>query len=256
MTNKEFVAKLLDIANNYKTVYMMGTFGAPVSESLIAQKTKQYPDYYSAGRRNLLKGHIPLGAWGFDCVGLIKGVLWGWIGDRTVSFGGAKYRANNVPDICANTMAKRCLNCSETMEQILPGEAVYMNRHIGIYVGNGKVVESTLIGKYDGVVITDLSFRKWLGHGKLPWITYEAEEETMEKRPEKEENTPIQVGDTVNFSGGKHYVSSNGSLGYKAKPGPAKVTQFVPGRKHPYHLIHTDKTSNVYGWVNEDTVSK
>ncbi len=253
MTNKEFVAKLLDIAKNHKTVYMMGTFGAPVSENLIVQKTKQYPDYYSAGRRTLLKGKIPLGAWGFDCVGLIKGVLWGWTGNRNASFGGAKYRSNDVPDICANTMAKRCLDRTETMEHLLPGEAVYMNRHIGIYVGDGKVVESTLIGKYDGVVITDLSFRKWLGHGKLPWITYEPEDESTDSEAE---NTPIQVGDTVIFSGGKHYVSSNGSLGYKAKPGPAKVTKYLPGRKHPYHLIHTDKTSNVYGWVNEETVSK
>ncbi|MBQ1273110.1 MAG: hypothetical protein IIY12_06415 [Clostridia bacterium] len=258
MTNKEFVAKLLDIANNCKTVYMMGTFGAPVSESLIAQKTKQYPDYYSAGRRSLLKGHIPLGSWAFDCVGLIKGVLWGWRGDRTVNFGGAKYKANDVPDISANTMAKRCLERSTTMDGLLVGEAVYMDRHIGVYVGNGKVVESTLIGKLDGVVITDLSFRKWLGHGKLPWITYETEEIPAEEKTEEkpEEVQPIQVGDVVTFAGGKHYVSSNGSLGYKAKPGPAKVTHFVAGRKHPYHLIHTDKTSNVHGWVNADTVSK
>ncbi len=256
MTNKEFVAKLLEIAKNHKTVYMMGTFGAPVSESLILQKAKQYPDYYSAGRRNLLKGQISLGAWAFDCVGLIKGVLWGWNGDRTVNFGGAKYRAKDVPDISANTMANRCLERCETMENILPGEAVYMNRHIGVYVGNGKVVESTLIGNYDGVVITDLSFRKWLGHGKLPWITYETEEKPVEKEPEMIPASPIQVGDTVYFSGGKHYVSSNGSLGYKAKPGSAKVTHFVAGRKHPYHVIHTDKTSNVHGWVNAETLSK
>lgn len=253
MTNKEFAERLLDIANNHKTVYMMGTFGAPVSEKLIMQKAKQYPDYYSAGRQNLLKRKIPDGTWAFDCVGLIKGVLWGWQADSSKSFGGAKYRANQVPDINANTMANRCLQRCETMDNLQVGEAVYMNRHIGIYVGNGKVVESTLIGKYDGVVVTDLSFRKWLGHGKLPWITYVEEPEIPQK---KEDPAPIQVGDTVRFAGGKHYVSSNGSLGYKAKPGPGKVTRLLRGKKHPYHLIHTDKTSNVHGWVNEDTVSK
>ena len=149
-------------------------------------------------------------------------------------------------------MASRCLERTDSMEKILPGEAVYMSGHIGVYVGNGKVVESTLTGKYDGVVITDLNYRKWLGHGKLPWITYEAE---VSPTPEKSENTIPQVGDVVNFSGGKHFVSANGSLGYRAKPGPAKVTHYLPGKKHPYHLIHTDKTSNVYGWVNADTVS-
>ncbi len=292
MTNKEFVARLLDVAKNHKTIYMMGTFGAPVTEGLIAQKVKQYPNYYSPGRQNLLKGKISDGPWAFDCVGLIKGILWGWIADRSKSFGGAKYRSNDVPDISANTMASRCLERKDTLESILPGEAVYLKGHIGIYVGDGKVVESTLTGKYDGVVVTDLQYRKWLGHGKLPWITYESEissdpqdpgaagqpgpsisggtekpgsevpavpggteKPTTSLSPE-ETKTPPQVGDLVTFLGGKHYVSSNGSLGYKAKPGPARVTRYLPGRKHPYHLIHTDKTSNVYGWVNQDTVSK
>ncbi len=253
MTNKEFVTKLLDVANNYATIYMMGTFGAPVSEGLIVQKVKQYPKYYSAGRQSLLRGKIPDAPWAFDCVGLIKGILWGWVADRSKSFGGAKYRANDVPDVNANTMAQRCLERTDCMENILPGEAVYMNGHIGVYVGDGKVVESTLTGKYDGVVTTDLSYRKWAGHGKLPWITYETEEQKA-SAPETAPSEP-QVGDTVYFSGGKHYVSSNGSLGYKAKPGPAKVTRYLPGKKHPYHLIHTDKTSNVYGWVDKDCVS-
>ena len=31
MTNKEFVAKLKDIATNYKTLYVMGCFGAPMT---------------------------------------------------------------------------------------------------------------------------------------------------------------------------------------------------------------------------------
>lgn len=63
------------------------------------------------------------------------------------------------------------------------------------------------------------------------------------------------VGSVVNFSGSRHYVSSTGDKGYGAKPGPAKITQTNPGSKHPYHLIHTDSSSNVYGWVNEGDFS-
>ncbi|MCM1233688.1 MAG: hypothetical protein NC489_26535 [Ruminococcus flavefaciens] len=64
-----------------------------------------------------------------------------------------------------------------------------------------------------------------------------------------------KVGDKVTFKGGTHYVSSTGSKGDKAKAGKAKITKTASGAKHPYHLIHTDSKSNVYGWVDEGTFS-
>lgn len=66
-----------------------------------------------------------------------------------------------------------------------------------------------------------------------------------------------QVGDIVQFNGGYHYVSSSASnpTGSKCKPGPAKITLIAKGAKHPYHLIHTDGQSRVYGWVDEGAFS-
>ena len=63
------------------------------------------------------------------------------------------------------------------------------------------------------------------------------------------------VGDVVNFHGGTHYVSSYpGSKGYNARAGKAKITiKNGSGKAHPWHLIHTDSGSNVYGWVDEGT---
>ena len=58
----------------------------------------------------------------------------------------------------------------------------------------------------------------------------------------------------VYFRGGKHYTSANGNNGREVKAGPAKITNYVKGAKHPYHVIHTDKSSTVYGWVNEDRI--
>lgn len=40
---------------------------------------------------------------GFDCVCLIKGVLWGWHGDKNAVYGGATYTSNGVPDIGARS---------------------------------------------------------------------------------------------------------------------------------------------------------
>lgn len=64
-----------------------------------------------------------------------------------------------------------------------------------------------------------------------------------------------QVGDIVEFKGGTHYVSSyKGAKGYSAKTGKAKITKINgSGKVHPWHLIHIDGTSNVYGWVDDGT---
>lgn len=64
-----------------------------------------------------------------------------------------------------------------------------------------------------------------------------------------------KVGDTVQFTGGKHYAASNASSGTTVKAGPAKITALAKGAKHPYHVIHTDSTSTVYGWVDATAIS-
>ena len=70
-------------------------------------------------------------------------------------------------------------------------------------------------------------------------------------------NSEIKVGDVVQFSGGPHYGSAAASTAAGTpKAGPAKVTRIVKGAKHPYHIVHTDSQSSVYGWVNAANVSK
>lgn len=62
-------------------------------------------------------------------------------------------------------------------------------------------------------------------------------------------------GDIVQFNGGPYYVSS--MAGSPAEPpctaGPAKITMTAKGAKHPWHLIHTDGSTRVYGWVDDGT---
>lgn len=60
----------------------------------------------------------------------------------------------------------------------------------------------------------------------------------------------IHAGDVVQFCGGKHYASASAVSGVTATAGPAKVTYIKQGALHPYHVIHADMTSNVYGWVD------
>ena len=185
ITNKEFVEKAMDIAENYNTVYMWGTFGHVVKDSLIESKAKQYPERYSDSRQSSLEKLVEKDYWGFDCVGLIKGILWGWNGNRSKSYGGAVYQANGVPDSSANTIFKKCTEQSSDFSNVEVGEAVWMDGHIGIYVGDGLVVEATNKWK-DGVQITACNCAKtgynrrdWTKHGKLPYVEYVDEKPTQ-----------------------------------------------------------------------------
>lgn len=74
----------------------------------------------------------------------------------------------------------------------------------------------------------------------------------------QEEKKEYKEGDIVYFKGGTHYTSSwAGAKGYPAKAGPARIHKDPNcagnGHVHPWSLIHTDGTSNVYGWVDEGT---
>lgn len=59
-----------------------------------------------------------------------------------------------------------------------------------------------------------------------------------------------KIGDVVQFTGKKHYVSSQASNGVSCKAGKAKVTSIAKGAKHPYHLVNQGGGCTVYGWVN------
>lgn len=177
-----FVSILKSIAETQKTVYAWGMFGSTITKERVQGKAKQYPYWYTQSKLQSvfapLYGKNPP-TWGFDCVGLVKAVLWGWNGDETKSYGGAVYASGGVPDISADAMIDRCKEVSSNMSSIAVGEFLWMKGHCGVYIGNGQVVESSPKWK-NGVQITSLSARNWLKHGKLPYVEYVASKATKE----------------------------------------------------------------------------
>ena len=184
MTGKRLAEAALNVANNFKTLYVSGCFGAPLN----ANNKPRYCSnnaYNKAPERTAMIKAASSDTFGFDCVCLIKGLLWGWRGDASREYGGACYASNGVPDIGEDAMIAMCTGVSADFSRIEVGEAVWLPGHIGVYVGDGLAVECTPSWE-DGVQITatantgvkpGYNARKWVKHGKLPWVDYAAQKE-------------------------------------------------------------------------------
>ena len=188
MPSGVFVDKLLTVAGNYKTLYVMGCFGAPMT----AENKKRYTqnhDYNKAAARVKMINAASADTFGFDCVNLIKGILWGWSGDASRRYGGAAYptaaavAAGACPDVSADGMIKICKEVSTDFSRIVPGAAVWLPGHIGVYIGDGLAVECSPKWR-NRVQVTAVSnigqkagynARKWTKWGKIPSIRYEEE---------------------------------------------------------------------------------
>lgn len=179
MKNTDLVKKAKDIATNYKTLYVYACFGA----SMTQRNKERYSNNCAYNRQESRKKKIlsaSTDTFGFDCVNLIKGILWGWNGNVNATYGGAVYDSNGVPDTNANGMFQNyCYDKSSDFSNLQPGEFVWMNGHIGIVTDDTRLaVECTPIWK-DGVQITSINCnvpgynrRDWAMHGKSQFIEY------------------------------------------------------------------------------------
>ena len=145
--------------------YVWGTFGLVLTESLFEAKLAQYPDAL-AGNADFIR-QTWVGGRTTDCVGLIKG--YGWLDAETEEI---VYNTNGMPDISANEMYHSA-TASGPIDTIpeTPGLAVWHEGHIGVYIGNGEVVEA--MGTRYGVVKTKLEGARWTHWLKIPYISYD-----------------------------------------------------------------------------------
>ena len=82
MKVKEFVERLLDAAENHVTLYVMGVLWGS------HDARQQSPLYHKSQIQQRPGPGAMINAasadtFGFDCVCLIKGILWGWNGDAS-----------------------------------------------------------------------------------------------------------------------------------------------------------------------------
>lgn len=184
MTSKEFVKIAKECAIKYKTLYVLGCFGAPLNETNKKRYTSNLS--YNKKRANIIN-KAQYDTFGFDCVCLIKSILWGWNGNVNKTYGGATYCSNNVPDVGADQIMNYCRSVSSNFSNIQEGEIVHIKGHVGIYVGDGLVVECTpkwqnkvQLTVLKNIVATSGNGRTWNTHGKLKFIDYNSEEKPSE----------------------------------------------------------------------------
>lgn len=140
--------------------YFYGTYGTAASAALYEKKKKQYPAYYKwayESKYDGIKVH--------DCVGLIKGYLW----SNSPEDVNPKY--NSKQDRSANGMRGLCQisGSIDTLPEVV-GVLVFFDGHVGVYEGNGNVIEAR--GHAFGVVRTKVKGRPWKTWGYCPYISY------------------------------------------------------------------------------------
>ena len=135
-----------------------------------------------------------------DCNNLVKATIWGkaTIPEKSKNiYAPGRYGLN---DITCEALIGSCSDISTDFSKMTPGECMYMDGHIGTYVGDfeftwdGKkwqcnVIEATAAFEH-GIIATYVDANgnrtngkggagggKWLKHGKLPWIDYGKQKE-------------------------------------------------------------------------------
>lgn len=179
MNVDEFLDKMR-LAASVKSLYIKGCFGAPLNDENKKRYT-QNNDYNKRADRVAKIMAASADTFGSDCCGIIKGCLWNFSADPSKRYGGAEYKANGVPDVGADGMIKACKDATTDFSKIEPGMLVWMSGHVGIYVGDGKVIESTPSFN-DGCQYTNLgnlgyktgNWRSWKKCGHLPWVKYKS----------------------------------------------------------------------------------
>ena len=201
--NTELVSychKLLDRGARY----WFGCFGQVASESLRSVKAKQYPSQYKSSRNKQYEKDIKEKRIVTDCSGLIKGFMMLRDNGRIVYTPSLDLGANGY----FNKATEKGL--IKDMPDI-PGLAVWKSGHIGVYVGNGKVIEAR--GFDYGVQeynLSDRSFKYWLKVPGLEYITSPCfpPAEPTAPAPDPEPKTyKVKKGDTLSKIAKAHKVT-------------------------------------------------
>ena len=146
--------------------YVYGGYGQVCTTEYLDQQARSWPGDNEAGGPMRTVGEKWLGKRVADCIGLIKSYAW-----YNPSDGSIRPGANGFTDCGANSIWNNVTESGDISSiPEVPGLGVWMNGHIGVYIGNGEVIEA--MGTAYGVVKTKVAGRGWSKWLRIPNIQY------------------------------------------------------------------------------------
>lgn len=187
------------------------------------------------------------GAWNVDCCRMIKGFLWGFSFDRKANHGGAVWKLG-FPDYTTEQMIEACRDVSTNMaaSSIQPGELLWMPGHVGLYAGDGNVIEAAPSLK--GAALTRLNYQKWQKHGFIREVEYSLPTPAPAPEPEKP-----YAGEQVNVNKEPLFASSSRKEPANHITGRFFLTdgKVIRGRvRISKQVADVGKIDRVLGWID------
>lgn len=190
----------------------------------------------------------------FDCVGLIKCFIWHDYSSSNASYYGKTCPDKNETGFFNEATEKGTI---DTIPEI-PGLMVYQPGHIGVYLGNGQVIEAT--AAFDKkIVITyfkgnhpDTGYKRttWTHWFKMPYLNYDVQESE-----ETNDEFVHALGETVRFT-----------TCYRSSTDAAAIKNYIPAnqmmrdtgkitRRLKVNGVSTYLLDNGLCWVNDGDIA-
>lgn len=204
--------------------YIYGTYGQILTERLLLDRASTYPSRIGPERVKYAREHY-IGKRVSDCEGMIKNYLWADSPDTAPTY-------NASQDLSANG-AFQAATVKGKIDMIpeVPGICVRYSGHVGVYIGNGEVVEER--GFNYGCVKTRLKERAWTDWFEHPWIDYKQEDKCMVQLPILRKGMKDTNGSVTSWQGllqlygytdgDGNAIKVDGSFGTKTEQATKKV---------------------------------
>ena len=157
-------------------IYVWGGIGEYLTDEILDEKIARWPEWYTPDRVEYRRELCNRGIRGYDCIGLVESYLWNDYSQENTSL----YKQEEfltTAELIEKDLVKG------TMEDLpeKPGLVLWRKGHVGVYIGNGKVVEATVRlrnsndrdYRIGGIILSDINdYKKWPEVEWTYWLEY------------------------------------------------------------------------------------